>query len=502
MRPAGGPAGQLDQGEADGRVARVQDRRLLDRHDPAQQPVPAQQAVERVLVGHEVGVEAPRPRVELAGDLQVLAAAVGVGELGGERQHERGRQSPQVVGAGLLVLVEQRMATRLGVALVLVEHRPDHGVAVTEVVLDRVRVALVRRPVDLAERDAVAGAIAFVAVGAAVVASGVAEAAPSATRDDQQVQHIHANTDAPAGRVEGPLPATPPGGPKSADIEDTYPWLSPWVDLAAAGYVEQEFIVSGEADAYSVSGERLATDVPYRTRIIVWRPTNPHRFNGTVLAEWQNVTAGYDLDALWGYRHIMRQGYAWVGISAQRVGVDQLAGWSPARYADLDVTGGRRFTADELSYDIFAQAAASLRATDGVRPLGPLGARTLLAIGASQSAGRMTVYYDSVLPQTEPVFDGYAFVVGTAPTRVGDEPVFQILSETDVRSPNRPPDTDHLRRWEVAGAAHSGWNGREYRRPLLTRDLGAAPTYECDRPPFSRVPLHHVIGAAYDHLVR
>jgi hypothetical protein len=314
----------------------------------------------------------------------------------------------------------------------------------------------------------------------------------------------------PAAHVEGPLPGTPPGDPQAPNVEDTYPWLSTWVDLRAAGYVEQEFVVSGTADAYSTTGELVGTDVPYRTRILVRRPSDPRRFNGTVLAEWQNVTAGYDLDALWGYRHILREGYAWVGISAQRVGVDQLASWSPARYGDLDVTGGRRFTADELSYDVFAQAAASLTeatgtgpgASNGTRPLGRLHARTVIATGASQSAGRLTIYYDNVLPRVEPVFDGYAYVVGSAPTRVGDEPVFQVVSETDVRSPNRPVDTDRFRRWEVAGAAHSGWNGQEYRQPLLVRDLGAAPEYECARPPFSRVPLHQVVGAAYDRLVR
>ncbi len=92
----------------------------------------------------------------------------------------------------------------------------------------------------------------------------------------------------------------------------------------------------------------------------------------------------------------------------------------------------------------------------------------------------MTVYYDAVLPQIEPVFDGYANIVGQAPTRAGAEPVFQVMSETDVRTPVRPPDSDRFRRWEVAGAAHSGWAGQEYRRPLLTRDLGAAPEYTCD----------------------
>jgi len=166
------------------------------------------------------------------------------------------------------------------------------------------------------------------------------------------------------------------------------------------------------------------------------------------------------------------------------------------------VTGGRSFVADEMSYDIFSQAAQALKAPQGVDALGGLQVENVLAIGASQSAGRMTVYYNSVLPQIEPVFDGYAFVVGTAPTRVGPEPVFQILSETDVRTPTRPADTDHFRRWEVAGAAHSGFHGNAYRRPLVDRDLGGAAPVTCDRPPLSHVPLHQVLGAAYDHLVR
>ena len=78
------------------------------------------------------------------------------------------------------------------------------------------------------------------------------------------------------------------------------------------------------------------------------RPNPAERdFSGTVLVEWQNVTAGYDLDAL--EPTSLREGYAWVGVSAQRVGVDQLRGWSPTRYGGLNVTGGGLFTADQLS---------------------------------------------------------------------------------------------------------------------------------------------------------
>ncbi|MFE3519046.1 alpha/beta hydrolase domain-containing protein [Streptomyces sp. NPDC059166] len=300
--------------------------------------------------------------------------------------------------------------------------------------------------------------------------------------------------------VSGPLPGAVPGDPGAEDPADTYPWLSA-PGLAAAGYVEEEFHLSGRADAYGPTGERLAEDVPYTTRIVVRRPSSPARFNGTVLTEWQNVSAGYDIDALWAPDQITRAGYAWVGVSAQRVGAEQLREWSPARYGKLDVTGQGRFTADELSYDIYAQAAGALRTGTG-RVLGPLRARTLLGIGASQSAGRMTVYYDRVLPQTAPVLDGYGFVVGSAPTRKGGEPVLHVLSETDVRTPVRRADDDGYRRWEVAGAAHSGRFGQAYREPLLARDLGTAPTFSCTRPPYSEVPLHHVIATAYAHLGR
>lgn len=301
--------------------------------------------------------------------------------------------------------------------------------------------------------------------------------------------------------IEGPIPGSPPGDPQSPVLEDTYPFFSTWYDLASAGFVEQEFYMSGNADAYSTTGGLVGSDIPYKTRILVRRPVNPAKFNGTVLVEWQNVTAGYDLDALWNV-HAMREGYAWVGVSAQRVGVDQLAGWSPTRYGDLDVTGGRQFLTDQMSYDVFSQAAKAIRSPQGVDPMGGLDVDTVLAIGASQSASRMTIYYDSILPQIESVFDGYGFIVGSAPTRVDDEPVFQVLSETDVRSPSPRPDTDQFRRWEVAGSAHSGWNGREYRAPLQLRDLGAVPEYSCAQPPFSRVPLQHVTAAAYDHLAR
>lgn len=305
--------------------------------------------------------------------------------------------------------------------------------------------------------------------------------------------------------LEGPIPGSPPGDRTSTVLEETYPFFATWVDLAASGYVEEEFYLSGTAEAYDRDGNRLASGIPYRTRIIVRRPASPAKFNGTVLMEWQNVTAGYDLDALWHPTHVLRAGYAWIGVSAQRVGVNQLRDWSPTRYGDLDVTDGGAFSDDELSYDIFTQAAAAIRDASGTSTLGGLEVEKVLAIGASQSASRMVTYYDDVLPQIpEPVYDAYGFIVGSAPVNLRSEPVFQLLSETDVfTSLTRRPDTDVYRRWEVAGAAHSGYTGQVYRQPLAERDLPGGPaSYDCTNPPFSRIPLNQVLAAVYDHLAR
>lgn len=246
----------------------------------------------------------------------------------------------------------------------------------------------------------------------------------------------------PVPDVEGPIPGSPPGDPESDDIAQTYPFFSTDADLGEYGYVEEEFFISGTANQYE--GGEVASEHPYKTRVVVRRPAEQADSNGDVLMEWQNVSAGYDIDALWSPSpdHIMRSGYTWVGVSAQNVGVSQLTEWSPTRYGDLDVTDGGTVEDDQLSYDVFSQAAQAVRADEN-SVMGGIEVDQVLAIGASQSAGRMTVYYDDILPHIEPVFDGYGYMVGNAPQDIDrSEPVFQVLSETDAArtaDPRRTP---------------------------------------------------------------
>ena len=121
---------------------------------------------------------------------------------------------------------------------------------------------------------------------------------------------------------------------------------------------------------------------PYTTRIAVYRPINPKRFNGTVVVEWLNVCGGTDDAPEWTLSHneLVRDGFAWVGVSAQKVGVDSAKSTDPAEYSSLSHPG------DSFSYDMFSQAGQAVRA-DAALILAGLRPHTLIAAGESQSAG-------------------------------------------------------------------------------------------------------------------
>ncbi len=298
------------------------------------------------------------------------------------------------------------------------------------------------------------------------------------------------------------------------DVSKNYPFFSPYAELSDYGYIQEEFFIEGTANRYNTptgaTGSIIDGGHPYKTRIVVRRPVSPHDFNGTVLLEWQNVTAGYDLDAHWiSWKHFMRSGYVWVGVSAQRVGVQQpvtgLKDWNPVRYGTLDVTAGGTITDDSLCYDIFAQAAQAVRCPKGIDPLAGLDVKSVLAIGASQSASRLTIYYNSVHP-LQNVIDGFYLLVGGYGTRTDlGTRIFQVVSEREVKSGayRRIADSDNHHTWEIAGAAHSGYDSYLYRKPIVLRDGLTPSDIGCSiKPVFSRTPTFYALNAAYDHLVR
>jgi len=313
--------------------------------------------------------------------------------------------------------------------------------------------------------------------------------------------------------VIGPLPvnATPGTG-----LTRDYPFFAaqPQFDLPLVGYREEEFFVQGFATAYATpsmaNGTVLSTGNPYKTRILVKRPADPHKFNGVVLVEWDNVTSGYGIPLHWQYSsdYLTREGYVHVSVQAQRVGVHQpttgLKDWSPTRYSSLDVTAGGTITNDSLSYDIFSQVASALRSGARNQILPQMDPKVILAIGQSQSASRLTLYYNSIQPLHN-VYDGFLLQVSGGPFRTDvDAKMIRVISEQELANfglaATRQPDSSTLREWEIAGAAHVDYWWIQTRQAYAVRDKETPPSLACQPEPGSHVPLRYVLNAGYHHL--
>lgn len=268
-------------------------------------------------------------------------------------------------------------------------------------------------------------------------------------------------------------------------------------DFSTFGYRVEEFFVSGTAASYKFAAPptedgrwsiAAAESMPYVTRYVVIRPDDPRKFNGTVVVEWLNVTGGLDVAGDWGivHRELLRGGYAYVAVSAQKVGVEGGAGVfgpstgflkkvNPERYAALNHPG------DGFSYDIFSDAGRVLRSAAAKTLLGPLTPKRILAIGVSQSAVFLTTYVDAIDPVAK-AYDGFLVdsrFGGAAPldggSMIGRDlpryakfrsdlrvPVIATETETDLLDGGlagyigaRTPDNARLRVWEVTGTAHA-----------------------------------------------
>jgi hypothetical protein len=347
-------------------------------------------------------------------------------------------------------------------------------------------------------------------------------------------------------RLEGPVPGDP--------------FLIAGGDPSAAGYLREEWFVSGSACGYALRGERgldgrweaaRAGRASFRTRIVVLRPEDPARFDGTTVVEWMNVSGGLDAapDCLFLRRHLMRQGSVWVGVSAQKAGIDGggLVPGMPLKQVNAARYGSLVHPGDAFAFDVYTQVGRALRAP-GAGPLGALRTQRLVAIGESQSAGFLVTYVNAVdpiercfdaflihgRPGAAPPLDG-AYLraasaggdlsAGTAALLTGGHriredarvPVLTFQSETDVVTLGggraRQPDSERFRLWEVAGAAHFDTYGlvaaHADREGIPVEELAGhlAPTAQvmgmsAASPVNSGPQQHYVLHAALSHLVR
>ena len=349
------------------------------------------------------------------------------------------------------------------------------------------------------------------------------------------------------------LPVTTSSYPFGAADHNRVP-----MDLDEYGYVEHEFIVSGDAKTYdwpeSGGVQERTEPAPYATRVLVRRPKPGMKASGRVVVELLNPTNRFDLEIGWALSHdyFMRSGDVWVGITVKPISVVAMKRFDPQRYAMLSwanplpetderncemvAADSTRATENGLVWDIARQVAAFLRYSSNVL-LGPYKVERVYAFGYSQTGGFLGTYINAIHPLDvkefgKPLFDGYFIGTYTGMTAInqcataprGDRraelrdvgvPVMRILTQSDYilfgagARENSAELPDAFWHYEVAGAAHATPAELDF-APAVADIMKAGvtpPVTECEpmpgqKYPRSPFPLGKVFSAAWANLDR
>ncbi|MGA4506714.1 alpha/beta hydrolase domain-containing protein [Propionibacteriaceae bacterium G1746] len=247
------------------------------------------------------------------------------------------------------------------------------------------------------------------------------------------------------------------------------------VDLAASGFVEQEFFLRGYANVYTKADGSLGihrSEVPYTNRILVRRPAAPNKASGTVFVDIYNASNGYDIEDMWRRlaTNILANGHTYIGVTSKPVNVDALHQFDPERYGALSwydqpltdacdydfATSGAwgevPCTETGLAWDILTQVGNAVRDPQAGRQiLGGIDVKSMFLIGQSQSSMYLNTYVNNFHnPVTEAnggqhVYDGYLSAAGNWVERSIRDGEFQretVSSTGAVAGPATPVDID------------------------------------------------------------
>jgi hypothetical protein len=287
-------------------------------------------------------------------------------------------------------------------------------------------------------------------------------------------------TATPPAELEGPVPSTPDSGPFHGTNAQPIPGPGlPPLPLAEAGYIEEEYFVTGEADG-----------VVYRTSLLIRKPADRAAFSGVVLLETVHAAGAVPFSA----HHIAHKdrGHGYAMVASQKVALDShVKASDPDRYASLDIpdpTGAsagpgmtREATPESMaahmrdlermgsiSNAIMSQVGALLKRDASAGPFdAPV---THLVMGGSSQTGGTTLAYirdahpGARMPDGSPVYDGYypSLAGGNEPVPGVDAAVVHALGEGDImggrplgyRRPDADEPNDRYRLYEIVAASH------------------------------------------------
>src|SRR5262245_10804064 len=283
-----------------------------------------------------------------------------------------------------------------------------------------------------------------------------------------------------SSKLEGPIAITAESGPFHGTNAQPIPGPGlPPLPLAEAGYVEEEYFVSGDVDG-----------VTYKTSLLIRKPSDPTEFSGVVLVETIHAAGAVPFSA--HHIHFASKGHGYAMVASQKVALDtHVKPSNDARYESLESTDPsgntagpgttRGATAESMaahmrdleriapiSQAIMSQVGALLKSEP---PAGPFDAQvTHLVMGGSSQTGGTTLAYirdehaGARMADGSPVYDGYypSLAGGMEPVPGVDACVIQALGEGDMmggrplgyRRPDSDEPNDRYRLYEIVAASH------------------------------------------------
>lgn len=351
-----------------------------------------------------------------------------------------------------------------------VQKNPGFGPLAALRIFDRLCVTLVRNP-GFFSRGALAGKRPihnYPALLLMLLSIALFTPPALAKRDDVRV----AVTALPT--VSAPVAVTP----------TSRPFLGAAEAMAKAGYIEEEYFLSGTANTYDWSGKGHGVKViagpgKYVTRILVRRPRDAKRFGGNIEVTVLNASLNVDTGGPTDFAQMAKQGDVWIGITTKASTAKALKKFDPVRYAVIDwsnpappekrcanptmippyMAGGKQVIEamakagiknswpeyeDGLVWDMLGQLGLLLKSDARESILPGFAKPHVFMTGFSQSsiyirtfvAGFHDRYRDR---DGKPVYDGYLAIVGPAMIRINQcakdielEDAFQKLTPPDV----------------------------------------------------------------------
>lgn len=283
----------------------------------------------------------------------------------------------------------------------------------------------------------------------------------------------------PPSKIEGPIPATAESSPFVG--VGTHPIPGPGLPplpLAEAGFVQEEYFVSGEFEGR-----------PYRTSLLVRKPKDPDAFSGVVILETLHAAGAVPMVA--HHLALVAEGHGYAMVASQKAALEShVKPFDPTRYASLDIpapaTAGEGRAAvsestpmaahlrelelqEPTSNAILSQVGALLKANPADGPFAGMDVRYLVMGGSSQTGGTTLRYIRDAhasarQPDGSPIYDGYfpALAGGNEPVAPRDVPVIHALGEGDMmggrplgyRRANSDDPGDRFRLYEFVGVSH------------------------------------------------